>query len=384
MLRVVTEAGDEIRATADHPFWTPDGMVPLGELQPGDHLAMNPFQGVPYTAPSDDIIVSEADIAAKWKELQKGTQGNGLTQVLDFLHARGLLPLRSSSPAVPFLCKILGFVFGDGTLHFAGGTGKGVVHFYGHRVNLEPIRCDLQAIGFTPSRVYSRQRQHVIETAYERYEFEHQEEWFKVVGSGLALLLVCLGAPLGNKAKRDYAAPDWLSTAPLWHKRLFLAALFGAELTTPATVTDHGTVFAAPTLSLNKRPANVSSGRKFLGQIADWLRLFGVTPQTIDSRQEQVNSDGQPSIRLRLIISPTTANLIRLWSRIDYEYNGKRTGLAALAVQYLKHKQHLIALRDETAFRSCRIGPTRSSAARDHAAAGGDSRQSTIHRAFAV
>src|SRR5262245_43153401 len=32
VLRVVTEAGDEVRATADHPFWTPRGMVPLGEL----------------------------------------------------------------------------------------------------------------------------------------------------------------------------------------------------------------------------------------------------------------------------------------------------------------------------------------------------------------
>src|SRR5205823_206712 len=107
-----------------------------------------------------------------------------------------------------------------------------IVTFYGKRLDLERIRCDLQAIGVTPSRVYSRHRQHAIQTTYARYEFEHQEEWFKVCGSGLALLLVCLGAPLGNKAKHDYAAPGWLSAAPLWHKRLFLAALFGAELTT--------------------------------------------------------------------------------------------------------------------------------------------------------
>src|SRR5207244_2246393 len=30
ILHVFTEAGDSVRATADHPFWTPDGMVPLG------------------------------------------------------------------------------------------------------------------------------------------------------------------------------------------------------------------------------------------------------------------------------------------------------------------------------------------------------------------
>src|SRR5438270_1972831 len=190
---------------------------------------------------------------------------------------RGLLPLRYSSPAMPYLCKILGFVCGDGTLHFAGGSGKGVVHFYGERADLEQIRRDVQALGITPSRVYSRQRQHTIHTAYACYAFERQEEWFKVVGSGLALLLVCLGAPPGNKAKQDSAAPAWLNAAPLWQKRLFLAALFGAELTTPATVPDRSTVFAAPTLCLSKRAANVPSGREFLQQIATWLREFGVT-----------------------------------------------------------------------------------------------------------
>src|SRR5581483_1412520 len=30
VLRLTVESGDQIEATADHPFWTPDGMVPLG------------------------------------------------------------------------------------------------------------------------------------------------------------------------------------------------------------------------------------------------------------------------------------------------------------------------------------------------------------------
>src|SRR5262249_42017897 len=38
VMRLVTEVGDEIRATADHPFWTPDGMVPLEKLRPGDRV----------------------------------------------------------------------------------------------------------------------------------------------------------------------------------------------------------------------------------------------------------------------------------------------------------------------------------------------------------
>ena len=55
--------------------------------------------------------------------------------------------------------------------------------------------------------------------------------------------------------------------APLWQKRLFLAALFGAEMTTPAPVSGHGTVFGSPTLGMNKRKRCEASGRRFLEKL---------------------------------------------------------------------------------------------------------------------
>src|SRR5262249_4379050 len=159
---------------------------------------------------------------------------------------RGLLPLQYSSPALPYLCKLLGFAMGDGALYFQAKRGKGVAVFCGRAVDLENIRADLRAIGVTPSRVYSRRRRHTIRTRLAEYSFERQEEWFKVVGSGFAVLLACLGAPVGKKAEQAYDVPGWLRAAPLWQRRLFLAGLFGAELTKPKTVTGHGTVFGAP------------------------------------------------------------------------------------------------------------------------------------------
>src|SRR5262249_40835568 len=160
------------------PFWTPRGMVPLGQLRPGDCVALAPFTGVPYTQPSDAVIVSEADFASKWRELGRGTTGNSLNQALAYLRARDLLPLRSSSAALPYLCKILGVVFGDGNLHFVHGTGKGVVLFWGERDDLETMRADLQTLGVTPSRIYSRDRKHLIRTVYGDCAFEREEEWF--------------------------------------------------------------------------------------------------------------------------------------------------------------------------------------------------------------
>src|SRR5262249_35709023 len=124
VLRLRLESGDEIKATADHPFWTPAGMVPLGRLGAGGRAGGAPFRGVPYEAPSDDVILTEQDLARKWAAVGKGPGGGGLQQTLAFLLSRDLLPLRYSSPALPYLCKLLGHVYGDGSLHFDSG-GKG-------------------------------------------------------------------------------------------------------------------------------------------------------------------------------------------------------------------------------------------------------------------
>src|SRR5438105_1517449 len=88
VLRLVTESGDEIRATADHPFWTPTGMVPLEELRAGESVALYQFEGVPYEPPNDDVIVSDEDFAARWFSLDRSA--NGLAQASDFLRRRGL------------------------------------------------------------------------------------------------------------------------------------------------------------------------------------------------------------------------------------------------------------------------------------------------------
>src|SRR5262249_49514333 len=278
----------------------------------------------PYEAPSDGVLVSEEDLKAKWGRIGKRPGGNGLAQTLTFLKARGLLPLRYSSPALPYLCKLLGFVFGDAALYFEKDTGKGVVLFPGAPADPQAIRAAPQAVGVPPPKVYSRTRQHVIQTAYAEYEFEREEEWFKVVGSGFALLLACLGAPIGKKTHQDYTVPQWLHTAPLWQKRLFLASFFGAELSTPATITDHGTVFGQPTLGMNKRPQYLASGREFLRQISAWLEPFGVVTYAILSDAAQENTDGERSVRLRLVLSPKADSLANLWSRVGYEYNGER------------------------------------------------------------
>jgi tRNA-splicing ligase RtcB (3'-phosphate/5'-hydroxy nucleic acid ligase) len=349
VLRVHTEAGDEVRATADHPFYTPAGMVPLGQLKPGDRVAVSSFRGVPYEPPSDKVILSEEDVLACLGRFGKGDRGHAALQIVNTLKRRGLLPLRYSSPGLPYLCKLLGFVMGDGNLHFQTSTTKGAVHFYGDGEDLETIRADLQAIGVKPSRIYARQRQHAIHNGYGVYTFERKEQWVKVGSSALAILLAGLGAPVGKKAEQDYDPPAWLEKAPRWQQRLFLAGLFGAELSSPGTITGHGTLFNAPTLSMNKRQPNGASGRRFLQTIARWLEGFGVSTQNLIEEPSRPALEGPATVRLRLVLSSRIDSLLNLWSRVGYEYNRKRRCLGALAVQYLKRKQQVLQQREQAA-----------------------------------
>lgn len=344
--RLRTDDGGEVLATGDHPFWTPEGMVPLEKLRPGDRIGRYPFFGVPYEPPQRQILLDTGDIEQALARQGKGKSGNSLGQVVAYLEKRRLLPLYTDSPQLPYLLKLLGYLFGDGTLYFAAPDNKGTVWFYGEEADLEAIRADVTAVGFTPSRIYRRTRQHRIETSYDVYEFERQETTFRVSSTAFATLLTALGMPVGNKAAQVYHLPGWIQIAPRWQQRLFLAAYFGAEMSAPRAFVGRNYNFQTPQLSLNKRADGVGNGRQFLQEIADLLAGFGVETKTISQRAEQINADGTQSYRLRLVLSSQTESLVNLWGRVGFVYNRKRQELAGLAVSYLRRKAQIVAQRN--------------------------------------
>lgn len=344
VLEIVTVSGRALSATEDHPVLTPEGMREAGTLAPGARVAVLPFDGVPYEAPPDDVIVSEADVVATAERLGRSNQGNALTQALRRL--RPLLPLTYDHPALPALLKVAGYVLGDGTIYFEKDRMKGRVVVYGALGDLERMRADLSP-WFRASSVYSRQRQHRIETAYGPVEFEFLEHCARLGSTGLTLLLAALGVPVGVKTTQDWRLPPFLERAPLWQRRLFLAGFFGAELTTPAAFARRNRNFKCPVLTVVKRDGHVESGVAFLEDVARELAAFGVRSQAVSDRMERVNPDGSQSVRLRLVISDETESLLALWGRIGFECNAKRSAAAARAVAYLQQKQAALERRDE-------------------------------------
>lgn len=348
VFEVKTLNGNKIIATEDHPFWTPDGMIPLKSLNIEDVVAVYPFEGVPYEEPSDEIIIDEANIKKFLLSIGKDSRGSGLEQIIIQLRKRGLLPLRYNSPQLSYVLKIMGYNFGDGNIFFTNRSKKGFTWFYGTKEDLEKIKHDIEKIGFR-SKVHSRVRDHEINTMYSKVKFRAETFSCKVSSNGFAALLVCLGIPLGAKTSQAFRVPKWIMKAPLWQKRLFLAGFFGAEMPSPGTLTDHGYNFYCPTISMNRHKEFVKNGKEFLTDLSDLLEEFNVSTINISEGVEHKDKDGKVSIRLRLQLSNKANHLINLYSKVGFEYNQKRNMLSNVAVQYLKMKESVIRKRERLA-----------------------------------
>ena len=338
ILKIRTLLGHEAVATEDHPFLTPDGMTPLGELA-SRKVAVYPFVGVPYEEPSEFVILSREGIDRLRIPINKDL-------LVRELQNRALLPLTSRNSKLPFLLKIMGFLLGDGTLIYTPKTH--LAAFYGKEEDLQLIREDLRRIGYTPSQIYHRTRKSRIETKYKEYSFETTESWFKTTARSFIALVAAMGIPLGNKASQDFTLPDWLFKLERWQKRLFLATFFGADLSKPRTFTKHEYNFYTPALGLNKKARFAESGLQLLKQLQALLRSFDVKATLGSIEEDAFTGVGGVSSRIRLLVSAEPMNLIRFWSTVGYEYNRVKASLGNAAVHYLKLKQKLHGERVET------------------------------------
>ena len=340
--RIATKEGDEIKATEDHPFLTPSGMKPVKNLFNKDRIAIYPFVGVPFKKPSSEIIISERDIKQTLLKLKRHPNTPRFESILQKLKKRGLLALTYDHPKLPYILKIMGFVFGDASMNFIGKKGDGILYFSGNPQDLEEARKDLKKIGYTPGPVHFQ-----IWRNPKCKNKHYKRSWFIVNASSLVVLLQTLGVPRGRKVSQIYGIPKWIFKAPLWHKRLFLASLFGCELRTPHRRLNRKGYFNAPVFPMSKREGLIKNGKDFLKDISKLLREFHVATFCINKRKKHINTKGEISWALELIISPKPENLFNLWSKIGFEYNAKRSYIANVAVQYLKLKLGMLKEKEK-------------------------------------
>ena len=302
---VETETGETVRATADHPFLTPDGMVELGGLDEGDEVFVRPLVGVEDEEPEEFVVLDESDFEDEDPQLVAA------------LEERGLLPLRSTDREFAILLKLLGYHIGDGSYNNHSETT-----FYGDKEALREIQDDIRELGFKPSRIYSRDREHEV----NGNEFETTEHSVKSTANSFQQTLVRLGSPKGKKTKSDFTLPSYFDRLAGWQKALFLSTLFGAEASAPAA--QAGKCLYSPTFSHSRTPEHGDAGEEFVHGLADALEELGVKTNNVERFET-----GTGNVRLRFGVKNDTDNLIRFFSRVGYRYAPKKRRESAVAVQ---------------------------------------------------
>ncbi|MEF8782681.1 MAG: RtcB family protein [Haloarculaceae archaeon] len=322
---IETVTGERIEATGDHPFHTPDGMCALEDLEPGEEVYVQPFRGLEHEEPSDVTLLTEEDFADQHPQIRR------------VLKDRGVLPLTTADETFNHLLKIVGFFTGDGSF-----GGEGQTWFYGEPEDLERIREDIQGIGFAPSKVYSRERDHEIDGR----EFQTTESSFKTTSKAFRLVLRKLGAPDGEKVASGFTTPWYFEHLTDWQKALYYSAYFGAEMNAPAA--QHDKNLYCPKVSQNRTAETAKKGREFLRDLAEFLADIGIETNDIEEFGTDSNSETEV-VRLRLGVKNDTENLRRFFSTVGYRYNREKRRKAVEAIQYLKAKEREIERRESIA-----------------------------------
>tara|TARA_Y100000310_G_scaffold272474_1_gene287439 strand:- start:5114 stop:8074 length:2961 start_codon:yes stop_codon:yes gene_type:complete len=342
-----SKSGRKIKSTADHPILTKRGMVKAENLTSNDEILLHGFKGVKYEEPSNETIVTKKQIEETLDNLKITNKGNARSQILNFLEKRNLLELKHDSPKIPILLKLIGFIFGDGTMSFENQLGQ--VGFYGKEEDMQEVKKDLIKLGFKTAEPYKRFRHHVFEINGRISDFEHEEVSINKKSNALVALLMTLGTPKGKKTEQVYRVPTWIMKAPKWQKRLFIASFFGAELSKPATIKRDKYTFYVPQLNMNKAKRLKENAIDFLNDIRLLLSELGVEsnyPVFVEGN----NYKGKISntVGLRITMPNTSENLINLFENVGYEYCNYKENLASLASNYLRLKKKIVDYRETT------------------------------------
>ena len=342
ILRIMTRNGKTLLVTADHPVLTRRGMVPAGKVSIDDLVLTSGVDGMEYSKPIPLEVVTLESLESAMRRMRITDRGNARIQILNELRARHLDSLRLDDSRMPQILKLLGFIFGDGTIpevetgHYAS--------FYGRAEDLRDIKRDLESIGYA-SHAFNRERHAKIETYYGPSEFDFKENSLFASSTSLAVLMVALGAPYGKKTNKVYRLPEWLMKAECWQKKLFLGAYFGAELSRPRTT--NGYDFQMPAFSVSKLVTLADNAIRLLEDFRALLSSLGVDTSN-PARVEGYDYQGVDGLTtgFRVGILSNTENLIRFFGKVGYLYNREKQRLASVSSCYLSQVQRIRRERD--------------------------------------
>jgi len=343
------ETGRKVIATEDHPFFTSYGMVPLRKIKEGWKVAVYPIDLQSYHETNDKIIINKNDII---HAIQNHVPITNLSKVINELKERDLLPLSSKNKHLCVLSRIVAFLFGDGTVRLSRNRDVGL-EFYGNKVDLNDIASDIKKLGFKISWKKTLPKKSIFMDYYGKQkiiESKRKQHVLLCYSKSLWVLLVALGAPVGNKVSKEILIPDWIKNIEMLNvKREFLASLLGTEIDKPRLDKRkyNKKSFNCPRFSINKTETLIGNELKFIEDLSILLKNFGVNTYKPRLVPYTTRKDGSKTIKICLDISNRFENLLNLWGKIGFKYAKEKDTLARYAYEYLLMKKHAVDFRKE-------------------------------------
>jgi tRNA-splicing ligase RtcB len=315
--RVETETGETVQATIDHPFATPEGMMQLDKLTPGDSIRVRPFHGIKHADPQQFTLLTEADFTDSDPDL------------LACLKQNEILPLQSTDDAFQHLLKLVGFYTG------IGPSDGSDTWFDADPEDLDSISQDVRSLGFTPSHHHGEHANHTTDCGQSQLT----RATTALGVDGLKQLLIKLGAPDRSNDDTSFNLPVYFDRLADWQRALYISTLFGAQISDSSR--HDSKIMLCPTISQKIGESAPNKVAQFLTSVADVLESLGIKTRRIEQTETaSYESGGQ----LQLRVNQDPLNLIRFFETVGYRYCMEKSRQAAVATQYLKtHEQ---AIRD--------------------------------------
>ncbi|MDD5651159.1 MAG: RtcB family protein [Candidatus Nanoarchaeia archaeon] len=335
VLKITTEQGEQLILTEDHPLYNGIEFKKAGELKEGNIIITHPFEGIEYEKPNKNIILDEKDIIKivgnRWKLIKE-------------LKNKNLLPLKMDSEHLYKLSKLLGFITGDGWLgkYYNKKRKQNIysIRVIGKKEDLEEIKQDINSLGYNVGFIGTKYYEsEITQVSGKKQKIKGISSQLHINSQSLSVLMKALSMPEGNKSKNPFRVPEWIKESNLLIKRLYLAGLFGAELTRPYQRASENYSFKTPKFSQNKIKSLEKDGEIFLLELANLLSEFNIKTNPIARQPYIINKNNEETVKLTLKISVKTDNLINLWGKVGYEYCKERREKSMIALAYLKLKQ---------------------------------------------
>ncbi|MDO8538737.1 MAG: DNA-directed RNA polymerase subunit B'' [archaeon] len=338
VLEIKTKQGRNITATIDHPFYSERlEKTELGNLNIGDKIAAMPGNPLQFEQPTEKQILSV-------EEIEKSIPiKSDKEYILNELKSKNLAPLIDNE-RLPIIARILGHLFGDGSLTFSEKQFKTncTLVFSGREKDLQEIAIDLEKLGFNSSKITKWKKVsqlsngRIISGISTRMDCYSKPLW---------VLFNALGAVQGDKTLQESIIPEWIKNSRKLVKKEFLSAYFGSEMTTPKIDKRNGKIFLQPAYSLNKAKNLEQNGLKFVEEIKQLLEEFGVKTKSAKIVYGIKRKSGIETSKIKAFIASDLENLMNLYGIIGFEYCTERKSLARFAFAYLNEKKIMIEKR---------------------------------------